>query len=65
MVLEEGEGKDANEGGRLGLVFSRIFVILFMEYLNRIIKEIKIDGFGFVYIVFRFLIVLGKDVVNN
>lgn len=65
MVLEEGEGKDANEGGRLGLVFSRIFVILFMEYSNRIIKEIKIDGFGFVYIVFRFLIVLGKDVVNN
>lgn len=65
MVLEEGEGKDANEGGRLGLVFSRIFVILFMEYSNRIIKEIKIDGFGFVYIVFRFLIVLRKDVVNN
>lgn len=65
MVLEEGEGKDANEGGRLGLVFSRIFVLLFMEYSNRIIKEIKIDGFGFVYIVFRFLIVLRKDVVNN
>lgn len=65
MALEEGEGKDANEGGRSGLVFSRISVLLPMEYPNRTTKETKTDGFGLVHTAFRPLTALGKDVANN